>query len=629
MANSASASIELSSIEERARPVRRAGLRILAALLLSLAALVAGTAAYLAWPVASDLYAARDLLDSNAFEVEASEVAEARQHLERARSRLESLPARILGRVPVLGSQVGVVRSIVDATIPVIDSQMTLTEALDDAKDNGILADGTIDFSITQKLESSLRSTVLALRHLESEIDHAEQGFLMPPVAAGLDDTAEPIRSLRAAAENGLEVLGIVPPALGSNGSRTYLVLLMNNAELRGAGGILAAAGSLRVSDGQLELGRFYNIDDLMTEPYVTVPAPREFVRRFGRYKADSTLWANTTFSPDFPDVALVASRLYERVTGVKTDGVIGVDPRGMARLMPTSASVKVPNRPEPLTSDTFARFVYSESYKLYRDQDYRKEVVIAAGEEVFQSTLDKNWDEYVELEEIGDAIAGGHLRIVLFREEENSVLAERGATGELAPLEGDGLFVVSQNFGGGDGRGNKMDYWAERRITHRCDIEADGSAACVSELNVRNIAPEGLIRYVAGRPYGLLRNFVEFFVPGTAKISAVRADGDQAPFWKDEQAGRTVIGTYVKAEPGQQMTVSVEYELERASDYRLLAVPQPLARDAFLSIELRVPRGWNIQGPGSTTSGLYTFEGPFRTPIRIRAFEDSAKSQL
>ena len=48
----------------------------------------------------------------------------------------------------------------------------------------------------------------------------------------------------------------------------------------------------------------------------------------------------NTTVSADLPDVAEVSARIYERLTDVQVDGVLQVDPHGLAGLMKPGSEV-------------------------------------------------------------------------------------------------------------------------------------------------------------------------------------------------------------------------------------------------------------------------------------------------
>ena len=96
-------------------------------------------------------------------------------------------------------------------------------------------------------------------------------------------------------------LLHLTPELLGADGPRRYLVLLVNNAELRGSGGVLTGIGILSFDEGRLEIDGFSSVHDLEgRRPYFEVEAPAEYEKRFATYKANTSLLLNTTFFSGF-----------------------------------------------------------------------------------------------------------------------------------------------------------------------------------------------------------------------------------------------------------------------------------------------------------------------------------------
>jgi hypothetical protein len=195
------------------------------------------------------------------------------------------------------------------------------------------------------------------------------------------------------------------------------------------------------------------------------------------------------------------------------------------------------------------------------------------------------------------------------------------GASGDLAPPPVDDALVVAQNFGGGRSEGSKLDFWTERRVRHSCNFESRDTAFCSTSVRLRNATPDGLDRYVAGYPYGLLRNMVEVYVPGGAEVSAVNVDDEPHEYRPESQAGRTVLSVYLEIEPGDSATVEATYSLPLPDDrYSLRMTPQPLARDAEVEVFLRGPDDWQFDGPGDVEEGELHLEETFVGDIEITA---------
>lgn len=579
--------------------------------------LVIGLTAYVAIPVASHLKAARDALSGG--ELGRKELERARRQVLAAQDRLDSLPAKVLRVVPLVGGNLGAVEDVTAALEPVVAAARELESRARVFRRGGFVQDGRIRIPELQELADPLRGEVVAMRRLETAAASNMNGTLAPPLWDALSELRDRAGDLYERLDAASVLLQRAPALLGTGTPRRYLLMLVNNAELRGAGGVLAGVGSIRFDNGKMTLERLYSVHDLQTDPPIEVPAPRTYERRFGRFQANTTLWLNTTYSPDVPDVALVASRLFEKGTGVKTSGALLLDPRGLAALLDPDAELTLPGVGEIAARD-LPRAIYSDVYEAFDDQVARRDAILQLGAQAFETLIDNGLpDDGVQA--IGDAVGGGHLTFVSFDKAEADALQRVGAAHDLPPVVNDTLLVTVQNFGGGGGQGTKLDYWVDRKTEHSCEIPESGPALCATSVSLTNNAPKGLTRYVAGNPYGLLRSYVEVYIPGNANIEEVRVNGRASQFRPDPHDDRLSVGVYVEIPRGQDKEISVVYRLPGTEDgYQLRAIPQPLARDSDLRISVSVPDGWTTTGPGTLTDGVARFRGPFDSEIEIDA---------
>lgn len=565
--------------------------------------------AYVAVAAGPDLYAARAALSGSPESLGGDRIRSARRHLADALTVLDSVPARILGALPVAGQNLGAVRSVAAATIPVLDTTSTLHDDLQSMEKSGLLRRGAVRLDLIGQLRAPLAREERALGALASELAEQRTGWLLPPLWHQLDVQLERARELHAGARHAVEAAGLVPDLLGRGGSRTYLVLILNNAEQRGAGGILSGVGTVSVRDGRIELGRFQHYKDLADEPpYRSVPAPPDFQRHFKAYDAATTRWVATSSSPDVPDVAVVASRLFRLVRGVRTDGALVIDPRGLQALMPPHATVNVPGSNTTLRRDEIASYVYSKAYsELASDQTARRDALIGVGQAAFRSILDGGFGGSSVLSDAGDAVAGGHLRFVSFHAAEETVLQSLGVTGNLGRPASDGALVTVQNFGG-----NKLDYWAKRTVDHACKVVDATTAECLTSVSIANHVPGGLPRFVYQyRPYGLFKDFVELYVPSGAALQSVELDGQPARVVQAPEDGYSAVGVYVELPRGQTSRIALRYRLRLRGRYSLDLLSQPLAHDAAAHVALDLPSSWEVQGPGAITDGVLRYSGP------------------
>lgn len=587
--------------------------------------LVGGATAYVALPAVRDLRSARSALEGAAADLSRSDVSAASSYLESVHDRLDGPLAHVLGVVPVVGSSLDAMRAVAESARPVLESGLALKVALDRLRAQGLLDNGRIRVAALERLRPLVEKEANALLALERASRAHRNGWVGPPVWDALDELIGRAHDLRKDASALDRLLGVVNDLLGATGPRTYLVMLVNNAELRGGGGVLSGVGTITLRGGRMTLGSFFPYEALVRHPYRSVAAPEDYERRYGRYQANTTLWVNATYSPDVPDDAIVASRLYELVEHVHTDGAFVVDPRGLAALLPSDARVPVRGTDLELSPPEIPRFIYSDAYKLFDDNTERRAAILGVGEQAFQDVIQSGSADETTTDAAGAAFAAGHLRFVPFDASERAALDALGATGALDAPEDDGLLVAAQNFGGGDGNGTKLDYWAKRTVEHRCDVAVDGSAECATTVTLANDAPAGLTRYVAGRPYGLLRSYVETYVPQRASLESVTLDGDESDFYPQEDQGNTSVAVYAKVPRGSEGTISIRYSLPATEDhsFSFRALPQPLARDATLKLALAFPRDWSIDGPGTERDGVLDYSGPFVDELEVRAGPD------
>ena len=600
--------------------------RILLVVLL-LAVVITGLGLYVGNRAVQELGEARSALTASPTELGVDDISSARGHLRSAAAVLDGLPAQLLSAVPVARQNLAALEAAATEGIPVLDAAIELRRTVDALGSRGLMNDGRIQINAIHGLIRPLRAQISTLEELISALENHRSGWLFPSLWDEVNGLIRRARTIQASARRATRVMAHADALLGVRETRTYLVILINNAELRAAGGIPSGLGTLTVSDGSFELGDFYYAPELRdTPPYERVPAPRDFRRRFAFYGADTRFWVNTTFSPDIPDVALVSARLFRAATGIKIDGVLIADPRGVAALMEPTASITAPESGRLLTSADLASYAYSDVYKEEirgRVAD-RHKALLQVGELAFEQIVEGDFGGVQAMTSAGLAFSAGHLRFTSFEPAEASALDAVGLTGDLDPPQGDNVLVTTWNSGG-----DKLDYWARRRIDHSCIVrEGDELATCSTVVRIRNVVPEGLSKTVANRPYGLMKSFVELYIPKKARLDAVLVNGEPTRHWRGRQDGLSAVGVYVRIPQSQAVSVKVAYDLRVDGRYSLRVIPQPLAVDARLQISLRVPSIWRVRGltPDGNT---FTYDGVLDRTLFVDAEKPSSRSGI
>ena len=575
---------------------------------------------YVAIQILGELRAARGILAGTTSGLTEADLAAAVGHLEEVDGSLDGLVAKPLRLVPVVGHNISALDSVVEATIPALHDAQELRARITEAEQAGFTDNGRFEIERLDPLQDPLAQQVESLQDLRGALEEHRSGWLLPPMWDALNTLSSRTAELQRTAERAEVGVDVASSILGSREDRTFLVLYLNNAELRGAGGILSGVGTLELSNGRFELGDFDYYGDLAARAGRSkkVDAPDDLVRRFGRYWADTTLWVNTSASPDVPEVAITARKLYEATTGVQTDGAIILDARGLAAMMPDDATILIPGTDIELARSDLADFVYSGSYRVFDgDSRERRESALALGPLIFDQFLSEDLGPE-ELERLQDAVSGQHLRVVSFAKEERSALASLGLSGELTSGATDTSLFTVQNLGA-----DKLDHWIDRRVEHGCRLSDHGLARCQSRITLRNDTPQGLPSYVTQdkKPYGLYKGYLEAYVPEEANVTSFTIDDEEPEYFTEFEDARQSLGAYFDTRRNERTRVDLTYDLPFPEDlYTLEVTPQPLTHDASARVVLDAPDGWLIETPDGRMDAPVEYTGPLNRTLRFHA---------
>lgn len=646
--------------------------------------------------LAAEAIAARNALEAARASLDDARQALAEGDLERATDRTRSARlaadrafARTTGphwwavaAVPVLGETPQVVRGVVvvvDAAIDVVDDGLALArEVLDD--DGGAVlraTNGQIDLRPLEDAAASLEALSDApLRRAAAELallpDRMVPGFVRAGRAdalAGADALLRTLDRARMAAET-------LPPLLGADGPRQYLLVVQNPGELRGTGGLIgflgvltADAGAIRLEDpegvdplalvadtGIVTRGRF---DGLVGRD---VDRPAEFADRYDHIAAGRLL-ASTNADPDLPTVAPLVLAIYQQTTGRRLDGLVAIDPLGLQRIyeavgpleVPEHVAATAPTLPNPIRPERLAEVLLIDAYEeLGGPTEERRAYQTAVAEVALQQFLDASWEGVAVGRAIGAALAGRNLQVHSAAPDEQVALRELGVAGELRPLrEADDLVAVTAN----NAAATKGDVHVTHRTTVTIALERprqEGGRAVVDRRLTTRVTVENAVDldsdvYITRalrtqrlgeaheldpRP-GLVRTWFSHWLDADATIESVRTlDGGIAPFGTGVIHGRRVIDHFLETPHGQTTgfetvvtsTRPVEWD-GRQLRYAVTFWRPGKAILDHLDVTLEPPSGWQVVDASVEGGGQPEAIGPTPTGEPVAARREQGRS--
>ncbi|GHJ16916.1 DUF4012 domain-containing protein [Micromonospora sp. AKA38] len=367
-----------------------------------------------------------------------------------------------------------------------------------------------------------------------------------------LREELDRLGGLTSAADRGVRLL---PPLLGADGPRSYLLVSQNPAELRATGGMFGAYAVLRADSGRIRLAGQGNATDLQyfDPPLKVDPEMRRLWSELpGMYPADVNL------SPSFPTAAALYREMVRRRTGITVDGVLAVDPVMLSYLLNVIGPVKVPDGPA-LAGGTAVRTLLSDSY---RDLDVKAQDAFyaRAASGVFDALFTRTVDPRALLTVISRSIQERRILFWSVRSDEQRAVAGTRLAGQLPERDTVPTVGVFLN----DGSGAKLGYYLRFSATLTVGAcQPDGRRELRLRVTVHSTAPRsGLTESVTGMALSgdkyTARTFVSVHTPSGGAVLAGRLDGRDTAMGSGLDRRRQVAVANVEVGPGQTRTLDV-----------------------------------------------------------------------
>ena len=160
----------------------------------------------------------------------------------------------------------------------------------------------------------------------------------------------------------GAKAAQLIPDMFGGSGRRTYILAFQNNAEIRSTGGLPGAFAILRAKGGKLSLGaQGAGSTRILRDLPITATADEKRL-----YSILLTgYWGDTTLTPDFPRSAEIMRAMIRQDRGLKTDGVISLDPIALSYILEATGPVKLGDGTS-LTSKNAVRRLLNDVYSTF-----------------------------------------------------------------------------------------------------------------------------------------------------------------------------------------------------------------------------------------------------------------------
>ncbi|MCB8910101.1 DUF4012 domain-containing protein [Rhodococcus rhodochrous] len=491
---------------------------------------------------------------------------DADRYAQDAQSSVDSVPWRVAGAVPFLGSPFDSTRQM--TTIVSGLTEQVLLPAVDAGSavspDQLILDGARINLAALRDAAPVLETTSAAISDLDEQAQNVDSTWL------GLIDDArvdlqEQVSELSGLLNNTSLAAQIAPAMLGADGPRSYFVGFQTNAEARGTGGLLGGFAIVRAIDGAVTVDDVSSNRELRTD-YTPIDLGPDFQQAYGHSRPTQD-FRNSNVSPHFPYAGQIWQSMWQQETGERVDGAIATDPVALSYVLDVVGDVTLPGG-EKITGDNVVELTESTAYSRFGDdQAARKTYLETVAKTIVQKLTGSVSRPHALLQALGKAVSEGRIAAWSTVPTEQQML-ENTPLGHtvpetLTPYAG----VVINNLGG-----NKLDYYLNREIEYEadaCTTEVRKSRVIVRLTN--NLPPGTYTNYVAGTLGGVGKspngtNFADvglLTTPGS-RLEKVTVNGTSTIAYVGEERGHPLFNVQVPIPQGE--TIEIVYDLREPS---------------------------------------------------------------
>ncbi len=548
--------------------------------LLGILLLLLGVTAVIAW-VGVDALRARGELKAAAAQVKVLQAQVEKGDRAGAKSTLGSLQAHAsaarasthgphwsaVGALPWIGPNIAAVQAVSEVVdglaVNALPTLMDATDLVDPT--TLVLDDGRVD---VQSLAKAAPSVIAADGEVQAAVDTLDSispDGLLPAVAAPLEDLRSQVGRVALTTSTAARAVQLLPPMLGADGPRQYLMLVQNNAEQRATGGVStlivlkAVNGTVTVTETRSAGG---NLGGLPT-PILPLTGAEQalFGPGLGIYMAD------VTFTPDFPRSGQLAAAIWKQQVGADLDGVLSIDPGALAEVLGATGPVRLKSG-QVLTSTNAEQLLMNTVYLKILDPLKQDEFFAATAGTVAKAMLAGQGKPAPVVDALARSAREGRVMVWSAHPQEQALLSGTVLSGELAGHDGTSPVIgVYLN----DGTAAKIGYYLRTDVVATpTTCHPDGSQSVNVRVTMTNTAPKNaadLPPYIASGnviPKGQVRMNVLLYSPTGGRVDDVRVKSGAQGVFSQTHNGLAVVGRTVQLKPGQSQTI----------DYNVLSGP-------------------------------------------------------
>ncbi len=359
-------------------------------------------------------------------------------------------------------------------------------------------------------------------------------------------------------------LLEVLPQIMGDDRAKKYLVLFLNDKELRPGGGFITAYAYLNIDKSAVKAEGSDNIYDL-DKTIPNKPSAPEAILKYLPL-VDTFNLRDSNLSPDLPTSLVDFEQLYNKSPNAQqVDGYFTVNTRALSDVLNvlgpidiegvkyTNEIVEICDCPQIV----YALLESSGQPRGYQVEE-RKALIGVLMTAIMDKSLSADKNTLPKLIELGLKLLAQKDIMLNFKDEKSQAAAEKlGYAGRIRDAQKDYLSVIDSNFAGA-----KSNLYIQQTITQDFTKIGDKLVKKVT-INLKNPRPAdncSLERTVGLCLNGIYRDWIRVFVPiGSKLISSIGSETEVVTY---DDLGKTVFEGFFTLRPSGTAQIEFEYEL-------------------------------------------------------------------
>lgn len=503
-----------------------------------------------------------DIADARAY------IAEAHRDATRASWGTWGPQFWLVEQVPYVGDNIRAIRTMstgaATVTGPVSDDLLKLQQELAPKRIRPVNSYVNPNFFVAA--QSAAADLASRMAPVQARTDAVPTAGLLP----GLDSSWTQFRALvdkvGFAAQLTNNAVKMLPEALGTRGTRHYLIAFQNNSEFRATGGIPGAYSELTVTNGHMTLGPKQSAQTVPPFGAPVLPLTAEEKALYGINPSVFTQDVNQT--PDFPRSGQLLGAMWEKHSGHHVDGVLSIDPVALSYVLRGTGPVAA-NNGVLLTSDNAVGQLLNAPYVVLGTYADQQDYFASAVHNVFDALVHGQGDAGVALKGVFDGIDQGRVMLWLADPAEQKGLlgapVTKALTTALAHAPDVGVYLNDSN-------STKLDYYV-KSSTQVVSASCGGNRQVLNvTTTLRSYVPIDVLSNLAlrallvgpvppGADPGDLLLSVYAYGPFNGRLLDTTLDGQAGAPRDLQHDGHPVVVRTVRLKPGETRTLKYSFQ--------------------------------------------------------------------